>query len=187
MYTASVAEALDIADAHHWTRQPPLSDRARLRFLNAYHTDIHALAERLNTAPGTVRSILDRSQTTLDEPLRQAILREVIRLWQPRVRRRAHREIATDPHLGIWVQFRAWFGFNGAVGSSDDGRRRDLSQGLAHPFPARLFEARYRNAPEHELRQIVADAVGEAYFGVSPSGRLHMVRFTDIEYIAFSY
>jgi hypothetical protein len=38
--TSSIAHALDIADARHWTRQPPKSDWARLRFLQARHTSI---------------------------------------------------------------------------------------------------------------------------------------------------
>ncbi|WUL20359.1 hypothetical protein OHA88_43820 [Streptomyces sp. NBC_00353] len=87
----------------------------------------------------------------------------------------------------MWVHFRAWFGFTGAAGSSDDGRMRHISEHLPTAYAARLFQARYRNGDEHELRTIVGDAVGEAYFKVSPTGGLHMVQLTDIDYIEFSY
>jgi hypothetical protein len=187
LHTNSVAEALDIADAHHWTRQPPLSDRARLRFLNSRGADLSTLAGHLHTTPRTLQSILTNKRNAPNEALRQAILKEVIRLWQPRVRRRAHRAIGDQQH-SLWVHFQGWFGFNAAAGSSDDGRVRGLSQALHHPYPARLLEARHRSADEQELRSIVADAVGEAYFRVSPGrAALHMVRLTDIDYIEFSY
>ncbi|MFJ3644452.1 telomere-protecting terminal protein Tpg [Streptomyces murinus] len=187
LYTDSVAQALDIADAHHWTRQPPRSDRARLRFLTSRNADIAALAARLNTTPKTLQRILTDQPTRPDEELSQAILKEVIQLWQPRIRRRAHRAI-TDQQHSLWVYFRAWFGFDAAAGSSDDGRMRRLSQPVHHPYPARLLEARRRGAGEEELRGIVADGIGESYFGVSPRPNgLHAVRLTHIDYIAFSY
>jgi hypothetical protein len=187
LHTRSIAEALDIADAHHWTRQPPRSDHARLRFLLSHHTDIPALATRLRTTAATVQDILERRSTASAGPLHQAIVREIVRLWQPRVRRRIHQEVLAHQHRGLQVHFRGWFGFDGAEGSSDDGRMRQLSQQLPDPYPARLFEARYRNAEEKELRGIVGDAVGEAYFKVAPVRGRHVVRLTDIEYVEFSY
>ncbi|MFJ2112109.1 hypothetical protein ACIOEX_09395 [Streptomyces sp. NPDC087850] len=87
----------------------------------------------------------------------------------------------------VLVHFKAWFGFTGAAGSSDDGRVRHITEWLPTAYAARLFQARYRNADEGELREIIADAVGEAYFNVSPRGKLHMVALTDIVYIKFSY
>ncbi|GAB7035962.1 hypothetical protein AB0G35_34685 [Streptomyces sp. NPDC021749] len=111
----------------------------------------------------------------------------MIRLWQPRIRRQAHREVRDQQH-NLWVHFRGWFGFNAAAGSSDDGRIRSLSQPLHHPYPARLLEARHHGASEQELRSIVADGVGESYFRVSPGpDGLHAVRLTEIDYIEFSY
>ncbi|QLH19374.1 hypothetical protein [Streptomyces sp. Rer75] len=185
LHTDSVAEALDIADAHHWTRQPPCSDRARLRFLMSRSTDLATLASRLNTTPQALQRIL--TNQVRNEALSQAILKDVIRLWQPRIRRRAHRVLAEQQH-SLWVHFRGWFGFNAAAGSSDDGRVRSLSETLHHPYPARLFEARRSGASERDLRSIVADGIGESYFRVS-TGRsgLHLVRLTDVDYIEFSY
>lgn len=187
LYTNSIAEALDIADAHHWTRQPPRSDRARLRFLASQHTDIDTLATHLHTTPAIVQDILELRRTAQGTALHQTIVKEIIRLWQPRVRRRAHNEILNHPQMSMGVHFRAWFGFHGAAGTSDDGRMRHISERLPAPYPARLLQARHREADENELRTIVADAVGEAYFRVSPTGNLHMVRLTNIQYIEFAY
>ncbi|MFJ1550004.1 telomere-protecting terminal protein Tpg [Streptomyces sp. NPDC088246] len=183
--TASITEALDIADTHHWTRQPPRSDRARLRFLASRHADLGALASHLSTKPGLVKAVMEERR---DAPgsLSQAIAKDVVRLWQPRVRRRAHHLIATG-HDGMLVHFKAWFGFTGAAGSSDDGRVRHITERLPTAYAAQLFQARYRNADDGELREIIADAVGEAYFNVSPRGKLHRVGLTDIVYIEFSY
>ncbi|NEB04243.1 hypothetical protein [Streptomyces sp. SID13726] len=187
LHTDSVAEALDIADAHHWTRQPPRSDRARLRFLTSHTPDLAALAGLLNTTPRTLQHILIRQSATPNEALSRAILKEVIRLWQPRIRRRAHQNIGVHQH-SMWVYFRGWFGFDVSEGSSDDGRIRLLTQPLHHPYPARLLEARYHGASEQELRSIVADAIGESYFGFSPGpGGLHAVRLTNVDFIEFSH
>lgn len=185
LYTDSVAEALDIADAQHWTRPPPRSDQARLRFLTVRHTDLRDLALRLHTTPTALHRLL-KSREPAPEPLQQAIAREVIRLWQPRVRRRAHSKILTGQH-GLWVHFRGWFGFAGAAGASDDGRIRNISEPMHAPYVAQLFDARYRSADEVELRCIVADALGASYFNVSPTGNLRMVQLTDLDYIEFSY
>lgn len=187
LQTDSVAEALDIADAHHWTRQPPRSDRARLRFLSSRGTDLATLASSLNTTPRALKNIITSQPGSPNEALSQTIFKEVIRLWQPRVRRRAHRAIGEQQH-SLWVHFCGWFGFDAAAGSSDDGRVRSLSETLHHPYPARLLEARHSGASEQELRSIVADAIGESYFRVSPGpDGLHKVRLTNIRYIEFSY
>jgi hypothetical protein len=187
LHTDSIAQALDIADAHHWTRQPPRSDRARLRFLTSKHQNPTQLANRLNTSPRKLQRILTNQPTPPDEALSHAILKEVVRLWQPRIRRQAHQALCQGQH-SLYVHFRGWFGFNAAAGSSDDGRVRRLSENLHHPYPARLLEARHRNASEQELRNIVGDGVGGSYFRVSPhSNGLHAVRLTNVDYIEFSY
>ncbi|KIF67151.1 hypothetical protein HY68_36260 [Streptomyces sp. AcH 505] len=188
LHTNSIADAIDIADAHHWTRQPPRSDHARLRFLLRHHTNIHTLAAHLHTTPATVEEILARRETPKPGGLlHRAIVKDLIRLWQPRVRHRIHQQVLAGQHLGMMVHFRAWFGFTGSAGSSDEGRVRQLSHALYPPYPARLFDARYRNADEEELRDILGNAVGEAYFKVSPVGRLNQVRLTEIDFVEFAY
>jgi hypothetical protein len=187
LLTNSVAEALDIADARHWTRQPPRSDRARLRFLTSKGQDLATLASRLDTTPRKLQRVLANQPAAPDRELSQAILREVVRLWQPRIRRRAHQAVDEQQH-SLGVHFRGWFGFDGAAGTSDDGRVRLLSESLHHPYPTRLLKARHRNASEEELRTIVADGIGESYFRVSPGPNgLHAVRLSNVDYIEFYY
>jgi hypothetical protein len=60
--------------------------------------------------------------------------REVLRRWQPQVRRRAHRTIVDNDGL-MTVSFRAWFGFTAAVGTTDDPRLRFLTTSLCAPYP----------------------------------------------------
>jgi hypothetical protein len=53
---------------------------------------------------------------------------EVRRDWQPMVRRRARKQAATA--TGITVETRARFGFTAALGTTDDGRIRLITQHL---------------------------------------------------------
>lgn len=101
--------------------------------------------------------------------------------------RRIHQQVVGQQLPGMCVYFRAWFGFDGATGSSDDGRMRQLAHDVPTSYAARLFEARYREAHEKELRIILGDAIGEAYFRVSPVNGMSVVRLTDIQYLEFSY
>jgi hypothetical protein len=132
--TSSIAHALDIADARHWTRQPPKSDWARLRFLQARHTSIAALAAQLNTTPAALQNLLDHPRSPATQPTREAIAHDIIRMWQPRVRRRIHRQIINSQHAPVQVHLCAWFGFDAAAGSSDDGRQRRLTEALPAPI-----------------------------------------------------
>ena len=184
--TDSVKEALDLADAQHWTRQPPRSDRARLRFL-LRHQDIRALAARLRCGQARLTEVLAGASLVPDDPLRRRIYWEVIRLWQPRVRRRVHDAVSAGKGNGMVVCFRARFGFAAAVGSSDDPRLRLLTLRLANEHAALLFEARHRDADEQEFLHILADAAGASYFNIVPSSRLREVSLTEIEFVEFSY
>lgn len=185
--TSSIAHALDIADARHWTRQPPKSDRARLRFLQARHTSITALAAQLNTTPAALQNLLDHPQSPATQPTREAIAHDIIRMWQPRVRRRIHRQIINSQHAPVQVHLCAWFGFDAAAGSSDDGRQRRLTEALPAPYPQLLFEARHQGAGEPELRQILGEALAETYFHLRSPHKRSQVRLTDIAYVEFAY
>ncbi|MFK4189203.1 telomere-protecting terminal protein Tpg [Streptomyces sparsogenes] len=181
----SITDALDRADMDLWTRQPPRSDSARLRFLLSRHANHHTLAARLRISPAELQAALRGRRGAPSEQLHYAITREVARLWQPLIRRWAHHSLAERG--GMMVHFRGWFGFTGAAGSSDDGRFRLLTEQLPTLYISRLFRAREQEADEETLRRIVADAVGEAYFRVSPTRGLRMVELKDIDYIEFSY
>ncbi|WP_030267286.1 telomere-protecting terminal protein Tpg [Streptomyces violens] len=181
----SITDALDRADMDLWTRQPPRSDSVRLRFLLSRHTGHNALAARLHISPAELQAALPGRRRAPSEQLHHAITREVARLWQPRVRSEAHSVLSVQG--GMTVHFRGWFGFTGAAGTSDAGRFRLLTQQLPTPYIGRLFRAREREEDEETLRGIVADAVGEAYFRVSPTGGLRMVELKGIDYIEFAY
>jgi len=187
LYASTVGEAIDRADARHWTRQPPRSDRARMKYLlQQTRGDHHVLAARLGTAPDTVLCVL-AGHPPADGALRDTIESEVLRLWQPRVRRRAHATIVENGGQ-MTVSFRAWFGFTAAAGTTDDPRLRFLTLSLLDPYPERLFSARHRNAPEAELHQTLNEALAASYFhrnGI-PSA-LETVTLKKIDYLEFSY
>ncbi|WP_407701041.1 telomere-protecting terminal protein Tpg [Wenjunlia vitaminophila] len=61
--------------------------------------------------------------------LREALSREVRKVWQPRVRARARKRAATT--TGITVETRARFGCTAPVGTTDDGRFRRLTVHLS--------------------------------------------------------
>jgi hypothetical protein len=179
--TLPVRDGLERADRAHWTRQPPQSDHARLRFLLTQTPDVVVLAARLGTTPRTLKRILDQQVRKCRGGLRQAIHAEVAALWQPRVRQRARQEAH-----GMRICFRGWFGFAAAGGSSDDGRVRMLTVDLRAYHVRLLFEAYARDAGEDELRRILADAIGVAYFNL-PEGGPHIVRLNDIDFVDFDY
>ncbi|MFG2402625.1 telomere-protecting terminal protein Tpg [Streptomyces lydicus] len=181
----SITDALDRADMDLWTHQPPRSDSARLRFLLSRHTDHDTLAASLRISPAELQAALPGRRRAPSEQLHHAITREVARLWQPFIRRWAHNSLSVRG--GMRVHFRGWFGFAGAAGSSDDGRLRLLTEQLPTPYIGRLFQAREHEEDEETLRGIVGDALGEAYFRVSPTRGLRMVELKDIDYIEFSY
>ncbi|SFL67678.1 telomere-protecting terminal protein Tpg [Streptomyces pini] len=187
LYADTVQEALDRADARHWTRQPPRSDRARTKYLlQQVKGDHDALATRLGTDSDTVFRILAGDPPT-DDALRDAIERETLRLWQPHVRWRAHAAIMENDGQ-MTVSFRAWFGFTAAAGTTDDPRLRFLTLSLPSPHLKRLFRARHRNAPEAELHQLLSEALAASYFhrdGI-PSA-LETVTLKRIDYLEFSY
>lgn len=160
----TVLEALDRADSRHWTRTPPLSARARLAYLLKHHRhDTAALTHRLEASPADLDALRTAGQMPQDHPLHQAVEREVIRLWQPRVRRRAHDAILANGGQ-MMLSFRAWLGFTAGSGSSDDPRLRFLTLSLTAPYPERLFTAQRTGASETELRTILSDALGVCYF-----------------------
>lgn len=185
---STVQEALDRADSRHWTRRPPRSPRARLAYLFKQNRhDIPALAHRLQTTTRDLEALSTTAPPPKDHPLYNRLEREVIRLWQPRVRRRAHDAILA--HNGqMMLSFRAWLGFTAAAGSSDDPRLRFLTLSLTTPYPQRLFTARHNDAPEEELHAILSDALGACYFHrdrPTPSGE--SVRLQRIDYLEFYY
>ncbi|MFC7819786.1 hypothetical protein ACFUTR_34835 [Streptomyces sp. NPDC057367] len=92
LLNASVAHALDLADARHWTRQPPKRPATRLRHL-LRQTSPSALAPRLFAYPHALTRWVEGEIGDLTSAQATLIEREIYRTWQPDVRRRAHQQI----------------------------------------------------------------------------------------------
>ncbi|GAA3264650.1 telomere-protecting terminal protein Tpg [Streptomyces labedae] len=184
----TVQEALDQADSRHWTRKPPHSTNARLAYLlSQTRQDAAALANLLHVTSAELDALRASPRTPADDPLHQAVEREVLRYWQPRVRRRAHAAIIAN-NGQMMLSFRAWLGFTAAAGSSDDPRLRLLTLSLQSPYPHHLFTARHRNAPEAELRAILNNAVSACYFHRNrPTSPGETVSLERIDYLEFHY
>ncbi|MFF3910537.1 telomere-protecting terminal protein Tpg [Streptomyces sp. NPDC001848] len=184
----TVQEALDRADSRHWTRTPPRSTRARLTYLRKQtRHDTATLAQLLQANTADLKALRETGQIPTDHPLYQSVEREVIRLWQPRVRRRAHDTILANGGQ-MMLSFRAWLGFTAAAGSSDDPRLRFLTLSMQAPYPEALFTARHHDAPEAELRAILNDALSVCYFHRNrPAHTTETVSLDRIDYLEFYY
>ncbi|MGW6521723.1 telomere-protecting terminal protein Tpg [Streptomyces sp. NPDC054962] len=186
----TVREALDRADSRHWTRNPPRSTRARLTYLlKQSRGDKADLAHRLQSNPADLDELLSAERIPQADPLHQAVEREVVRLWQPRVRRRAHDAVLA--HSGqMMLSFRAWLGFTAAAGSSDDPRLRFLTLSLKAPYPQMLFTAHHNGTPETELRAILSEALSVSYFHLHHDRPVHKgesVSLQRIDFLEFYY
>ncbi|GAA2679328.1 telomere-protecting terminal protein Tpg [Streptomyces lunalinharesii] len=183
----SVAYALDIADQRHWTRRPPDRPDARLRHL--LHTQAaHLLAPRLLAHPQALTRWADGETNDLTDTHATLIEHEIYRTWQPQVRSRAHQQILK--HDGcVTVQLHARFSFTTSSGEFHDPRLRRLTEDLPLLHARRLFDARHHDAAEEDLRCILADGIGEAYFFrvLPPDQQQAAVTLTDLHAIQFHY
>ncbi|MGW2785950.1 telomere-protecting terminal protein Tpg [Streptomyces populi] len=179
--TQSVSEALDIADQRHWTKKPPRLHSDRLRYL-LRQLGPHETAGRLGLPPHNLET------TPITDGLRLAIDREVRRIWQITERQQVHGDLVRD-NAQIVVRFRARFGFSAARGSSNDSRLRFLAPQLLPSHTAELFAARHRDAEEEEMRRILGDAIGAAYFfhRLGPHQTQAAVAITDLDFVEFRY
>lgn len=185
--STSVAEALDIADARHWTRRPPVRPAARLRHL-LRGQDAAALALRLFAYPEAITRWA-RGDTDGLNPAHQTLIeREIHRTWQPDVRRRAHQQIL---HHGgcVTVQLHARFTYTTNCGEFHDPRLRPLTEDLPLVHAQALFDARHQDADEGELRSILADGMGEAYFfrALPADQQQAAVTISDLHFVQFHY
>jgi hypothetical protein len=185
--STSIAEAMDIADARHWTRRPPARPATRLRHLlraqNA--TD---LAPRLFAYPEAITRWAEGDTNGLNPAHKTLIEREIYRTWQPDVRRRAHQQILH--HDGcVTVQLHARFTYTTSCGEFHDPRLRPLTEDLPTVHARALFDARHRDADEDELRSILADGMGEAYFfrALPPDQQQAAVAISDLHFVQFHY
>jgi hypothetical protein len=183
----SVAHALDLADERHWTRRPPARPAARLRHL--LHTQAaHLLAPSLFAYPQALTRWATGDTSDLTPAHATLIENEIYRTWQPEVRRRAHQQIVE--HDGcVTVQLHARFSFTTASGEFHDPRLYRLTEDLPTLHARLLFDARHRDADEADLRRILADGIGEAYFfrALPPDQQQAAVTLTDLHHVHFHY
>jgi hypothetical protein len=181
-----IDDALERAGQEAFTREPPKSTQARINFLLKHFKTPKALAEELGVEPDSVRRYKRGARKNPPAHIATRIDQAVRARWQPRIRGRQQRRAATT--AGITIETRARFGYTAPVGSTDDGRFRRLTVHLPPEYAGRLFDAHQAGASDQQMRGIVAEGLQEMYF--KDNGRRAEdleVRFTDIEYVDFSF
>ncbi|MFI7368206.1 telomere-protecting terminal protein Tpg [Streptomyces sp. NPDC050149] len=186
--TTSITHALDLADARHWTRKPPTRPAARLRYLLSAQ-DPNLLAARVFAYPATVeRWAQGDGLDDLTTTHARLIEREIYRSWQPRTRRRAHHQILEQDGC-VTARLHARFTYTTSSGEFPDERLRNLTEDLPAAHARRLFDARHAESDDDELRRLLADGIGEAYFfrALPRDQQQAAVTISDLHLIQFHY
>ncbi|MFJ9127832.1 telomere-protecting terminal protein Tpg [Streptomyces sp. NPDC102340] len=186
--TTSITHALDLADERHWTHRPPGKPVARLRVLLKIQEPATLAARIFALPPAVHRWAQGDDLDRLTDTHARLIEREIYRSWQPAVRRRAHEQILQ--HSGcVTVQLQARFTYTTPAGEFPDHRMRRLTEDLPAEHASRLFDARHRDADDSELRRILADGIGEAYFfrALPPDQQQAALTISDLERVQFHY
>jgi transcriptional regulator with XRE-family HTH domain len=182
-----IDDALERAGYERVTKQPPKTAAARMRLLvKAEKGSTKAVAQRLGVSQRQVERYLAGKAKIPRPALRDALAREVAKVWQPRVRQQARKKAATS--TGITIETRARFGYTAPVGTTDDPRMRRLTVHLPAAYAGRLFEAQQQGADDAQLRGIVAEGLQEIYFKDNGRRADHLaVELTEIDYIDVSF
>ncbi|KJY32929.1 hypothetical protein [Streptomyces sp. NRRL S-495] len=181
-----IGDALDRAAPKHFTRPLPKSAQARMRALvKAVKGDTAVAAARLGVSRRTVERYLKGQRKHPRAALHEALERELHKVWQPGVRRKARRRAAGTG--GITVEVRAYFGFTAPAGTSDSARLRPLTVRLPPAYAERLFAAQDKGEDEDKLREIMAEGFQEVYFRQGGRAAGLEVEFTGIEAIDVAY
>ncbi|TLQ38759.1 telomere-protecting terminal protein Tpg [Streptomyces marianii] len=182
-----IDDAIERAGYEAVTKAPPKTPLAQMRLLlKAEKGSTKAVADRLGISQRTVERYLKGTFKRPRQALRDALLREVRKVWQPRVRQQARKKAATS--TGLTVETRARFGYTAPIGTTDDPRMRRLTVHLPPEYAGRLFDAQQAGASDQQLRGIVAEGLQEIYFkdnGARADGL--EVAITDIDYFDVSY
>ncbi len=159
----TVGEELDKALQGAFTRPVPKSAGAQMRYLVKQHQhSTRRVAELLGINQRTVERYVKNQIKRPRLELADRLEREVRARWQPQIRAKAKQAAATTS--GIMIDVQARFGYTAAVGSTDQARVRHLTLALPPRHAARLLQAQEAGLSEDQLRQIAAEALGEAYF-----------------------
>ncbi|MFJ3791483.1 telomere-protecting terminal protein Tpg [Kitasatospora sp. NPDC090091] len=181
-----IGDALDRAAPEHFTQALPKSAQAQMRALvRAAKGDKKAVAERLGIDPNTVRRYLKGERKHPRAALREALHRELQKVWQPGIRRRARKQAATS--TGITVEVWAYFGYTAPVGTTDEARLRHLTLHLPPEYAQRLFTAQDHGAGDQQMREIMAEGFQEIYFKDGGRAAGLEVEFTGIQAIDVKY
>ncbi|MGW4806449.1 telomere-protecting terminal protein Tpg [Kitasatospora sp. NPDC004272] len=182
-----IGDAIDRAAPEHFTQSLPKSAQAQMRALvKAAKGDKKAVAAALGVDPNTVRRYLTGQRKQPRSALREALVRELAKVWQPGIRRKARRQAATTG--GITVEVWAYFGYTAPVGTTDEPRLRHLTVHLPPVWAERIFTAQDHGASDQEMREIMAEAFQEEYFKNRGARAENLeVEFTGIQAIDVSY
>ncbi|QCB26668.1 XRE family transcriptional regulator [Streptomyces sp. SS52] len=178
----SIWDSLDRALESAFTRRPPQSAQAQMKYLVKQLKGTRAVAQALGISQRTVERYVKGQLKRPRQDLRGRMEREIKKRWQPQVRAKAKQKAASTD--GLIVSTRARFGFTAAPGTTDDARIRDITQALPPQFADRLFTAKEQGATERQLQQIAAEGLAQMYFRANNT-RAHGlgVEFTDVEHI----
>lgn len=177
-----IGDSLDRALESAFTRRPPQSAQAQMKYLVKQLKGTKAAAQVLGISQRTVERYVAGTFKRPRRDLRECMEREVKKRWQPQIRAKAKKRAASRD--GLVVSTRARFGFTAAPGTTDDARIRDITQALPPEFADRLFTAREQGATEQQLQRIAADGLAQMYFRANDTRAAGLgVEFTDVEHI----
>ncbi|MEU3634082.1 telomere-protecting terminal protein Tpg [Streptomyces fradiae] len=180
-----IEDAIERADQEAFTREPPKTVQAQIRYLIRQLGSARAVAAQIGVTADSVNRYR-RGARTPRADVAAKIDAAVRQRWQPRIRRQRRKHAATTG--GITIETRARFGYTAPIGTTDDGRVRRLTVHLPPEYARRLFEARDTGAGERQLRQVIAEGLQEIYFkdGGRRADDLE-VELTDIDYLDLDY
>lgn len=182
-----IEDALLRRDAEHFTRKIPARPITQFKeLLKAEKGNTQAVAARLGISRRQVERYLAGKAKTPRRELSAALVRELTKIWQPRIRQQARKRAAASG--GITIETRARFGYTAPIGTTDDPRERRLTVHLPPDYAERLFEAQQQGLGGQALREIVAEGLQEVYFkdGGTRAGGLE-VEMTDVRYFDVSF
>ncbi|MFD3817944.1 telomere-protecting terminal protein Tpg, partial [Streptomyces rubiginosohelvolus] len=154
-------DGLDAAVQQAFTRPPPRTAPAQMRYLVRQLKSTRAVAGMLRVSQRTVGRYVKNQIKKPRPDLAARLENEVSKRWQPQIRARARQKAATTS--GIVIDTRARIGYTAPVGTTDENRIRHLTVALPPRYAARLFDALDQGATEQRLREIAAEGLRDVY------------------------
>ncbi|MGW6709680.1 telomere-protecting terminal protein Tpg [Streptomyces sp. NPDC054956] len=161
-------DGLQHAERALFTRPAPKSANTQMKYLRTRAGSAKSLAERLGVSRKTVDRYLSGATKKPNKRLQAALQQETEAEWQPQVRAQALQRAATSS--GLVISITAYFAL-GPAGTSDAGRRRDITVAVAPSHAKAIIEARDTGATDNDLHDLVAEAIADAYFRIGGGGR----------------